>query len=455
MKYLTVFTVLICAMSVAACNPANSQVPTAQTSPYSWIDAPLDGTTRPPNPTIEVISHSSDPLHIVQVELSVNGQVVQTTPNTDAAQTLVMTKQQWSPPGPGNYTLRVRAQNSADVWGEYAQAIVTVGGAALGGIVQGVVYADLNGNGKIEGSEGPLDGVTVNISGCGSPASQTTGADGKFVFTKLPASNPPAGMCLVSVAKSGWVYSGSFPALGMYPVPAVSDPSKPTAFSIFMTHAPGVVPAVIPTPTPSPAPLPPVTIAFTADASTLIQGQCTMIHWQVTNASLVALDNATVNLTGSKQDCPKQTTTHTLRITTLDKQNVQRTLTINVTAPSRIPPAIPTRTLPPPPPPVGCAGSPVISSFSVSPSTINKGGSATLSWGAVMNADSVEIDNGIGGVATPGSTTVSPSVTTVYVLTARCKGVTTTARTVVTVVQPPTFNFRQLPTPTRTPIIVR
>jgi len=116
-----------------ACDSFSAQLPAVQTVPYSWIDAPLDGTVWPPNPCVvqdacEVISHSSDPLHIVQVELSVNGQVVQTTPNTDTTQTLVLTKQQWSPPGPGNYTLMVRAQNSAGVWGEYAQAIVTVGG---------------------------------------------------------------------------------------------------------------------------------------------------------------------------------------------------------------------------------------------------------------------------------------------------------------------------------------
>jgi hypothetical protein len=115
-----------------ACNAINSQLPAVQTVPYSWIDTPLDGTAYPPNPCAaqtgcEVISHSSDPLHIVQVELSVNGQIVQNTPNADTSQTLVLTKQQWSPPGPGNYTLMVRAQNSAGVWGEYAQAIVTIG----------------------------------------------------------------------------------------------------------------------------------------------------------------------------------------------------------------------------------------------------------------------------------------------------------------------------------------
>jgi hypothetical protein len=75
-----------------------------------------------------------------------------------------------------------------------------------------------------------------------------------------------------------------------------------------------------------------------------------------------------------------------------------------------------------PPPPVGCSGMPNISSFTVSPSTIQQGQSATLSWGAVTNADSVSIDPGIGGVASPGSRSVSPSATTTYVLSAHCGG---------------------------------
>ncbi len=364
-----VFLTLLLALVGIGCLPTRTQQAPGQTVPHSWIDAPLDGTALPPNPCaakggscIDVVSHSSDPLHIVQVELSVNGQVVQTSPNVETAQTLALTKQQWAPPGAGNYTLMVRAQNSAGVWGEYAQAIVTV-----------------------QGTE--------------------------------PQPPPVAPPPLV--------------------LPSATPVSKPSAAT--------------------PSPLPAATITFYADATTLTQGQCTTIHWQATNVSQVALDNTTVNPSGSKQDCPNQVVTHTLRVLTLDGQNIQRTLTINVAAPSRTAAPTPTRTLPPPPPPIGCNGTPAISSFSASPSSIPLGGSSTLSWGAVTNADSVEIDNGIGGVAAPGARSVSPNITTVYVLTARCKGATAIARAVVTVVQPPTptLILRQLPTPTRTrtPII--
>ncbi|MCX7841249.1 MAG: Ig-like domain-containing protein, partial [Anaerolineae bacterium] len=73
-----------------------------------------------------------------------------------------------------------------------------------------------------------------------------------------------------------------------------------------------------------------------------------------------------------------------------------------------------------PAPQTGCVGTPSIESFTASPTTISAGGSSTLSWGLVSNADAVEIDQGIGGVATPGSRVVSPATTTTYTLTARC-----------------------------------
>ncbi len=85
------------------------------------------------------------------------------------------------------------------------------------------------------------------------------------------------------------------------------------------------------------------------------------------------------------------------------------------------------------PSPSGCSGTPVISSFEVSPSTINAGESATLSWGLVSNADSVEIDQGIGGVVTPGDISVSPSSTTTYTLTAFCGSTTATSQVTLTV----------------------
>jgi len=97
-----------------------------------------------------------------------------------------------------------------------------------------------------------------------------------------------------------------------------------------------------------------------------------------------------------------------------------------------------------PPPPTGCSGTPNIASFTASaPSvpaaasiTVVAGTTVTLSWGAVTGAESAEVDQGIGGVETPGTRAVTPTTTTVYTLTARCGANTRTAQVIVNVTSP-------------------
>ncbi len=104
--------------------------------------------------------------------------------------------------------------------------------------------------------------------------------------------------------------------------------------------------------------------------------------------------------------------------------------------PTRVPPA---PTAPPTaPPPPACPGAPVLGTFTANPATITAGQSTTLSWGKVENATNVSIDQGIGGVATPDSRTVSPATTTTYTLTATGCGGTVTKQVKVTVNPAPT-----------------
>jgi len=86
---------------------------------------------------------------------------------------------------------------------------------------------------------------------------------------------------------------------------------------------------------------------------------------------------------------------------------------------------------PPPPPPAPTA------SISVSPSSIQAGQSASLTW-QTTNATDVSID-GIGAVQANGSQTVSPNDSTTYHLVAKGSGGTqeATARLTVTQAPPP------------------
>jgi len=85
------------------------------------------------------------------------------------------------------------------------------------------------------------------------------------------------------------------------------------------------------------------------------------------------------------------------------------------------------------PAPSGCVGTPNIASFTASATTITAGSSTTLNYGLVANAQSAEIDQGIGGIETPGSRTVNPTTSTTYTLTAKCGSNIKTAQVTITV----------------------
>jgi rhodanese-related sulfurtransferase len=77
-----------------------------------------------------------------------------------------------------------------------------------------------------------------------------------------------------------------------------------------------------------------------------------------------------------------------------------------------------------------------IYSFQVSPSIIEAGKTANLSWN-VENADTVIIDNGIGSVALTGTRIVSPTINTTYTLTATKSGASKNATAQIILTEPP------------------
>ena len=89
---------------------------------------------------------------------------------------------------------------------------------------------------------------------------------------------------------------------------------------------------------------------------------------------------------------------------------------------------------PPPPPPAATAPAPT-ATISVTPSSINPGGSAVLAW-RTTDATDVSID-GQGTVPAYGTKNVNPSQTTTYHLVARGEGGSTDASATLSVSTPP------------------
>jgi peptidoglycan-associated lipoprotein len=94
------------------------------------------------------------------------------------------------------------------------------------------------------------------------------------------------------------------------------------------------------------------------------------------------------------------------------------------------PPPPPKQELPPP-----AAARPTVT-LQASPSTINKGDSATLSWNST-DATQLSITPDVGSVTAQGSTKVTPSDSTTYTIAATGPGGNATASASVTVAAPP------------------
>lgn len=99
-------------------------------------------------------------------------------------------------------------------------------------------------------------------------------------------------------------------------------------------------------PTPTPPPPPPTVpgISFSADRTTIKQGECVIFRWDVTNVKAVyfhpqgqPFDRYGVAGQASKQECPAATTTYTLRVQLRDDQIREQHIQINVNPVSNMP----------------------------------------------------------------------------------------------------------------------
>jgi len=90
---------------------------------------------------------------------------------------------------------------------------------------------------------------------------------------------------------------------------------------------------------------------------------------------------------------------------------------------------------PTPPPPPPAAARPTVT-LQASPTSINKGESATLTWNST-DATQLTISPGVGDVTAQGNTKITPSDSTTYTITASGPGGSATASASVTVNAPP------------------
>lgn len=162
--------------------------------------------------------------------------------------------------------------------------------------------------------------------------------------------------------------------------------------------------------------------AFVTNPDTIDQGQSTRLVWGCQNATSCSIDNGIGSVptnSGAKYSVsPTQTTTYNLSCTGPGgNSSFPATVTVNIVTVKKVPATV--------------------TSVSVSPVSTPLGTPATLSWTST-NADTCNIDNGIGQVGPNSSTSVNPSQTTTYTITCTGAGGTSAPSTAtLTVYQPP------------------
>lgn len=155
----------------------------------------------------------------------------------------------------------------------------------------------------------------------------------------------------------------------------------------------------------------PAIASFGVDKDSIITGQSATLSWSVTGATSVSISPGIgpVSLTGTESVSPASTTAYTLTASN-DAGNSTASATLKITS----------------------SKTPIITTFSASPDSIKSGEVSTLTWD-IIGAKSINISQGIGGVASKGSTQVTPATTSTYTLTADSDYGTETKSITVTV----------------------
>jgi len=229
----------------------------------------------------------------------------------------------------------------------------------------------------------------------------------------VPVTATPPGELVVAPGGTPVALATPTPGTGA-PEPAGTPPSPPTR-----RPTPGNGAGVEPSATPTAAAVAAAATAtrtrttaesvFWADRYNLAAGECTNLHWDVQNVISVYFNGNPAEGKETRQMCPSQTTTYTLRVNS-NSGTQDRTVTLTV----------------------GANNAQTAVEFTADTTQVNKGQCTMLRWRA-LDVSAVYLNNG--GVAGESSQRVCPEVTTPYELRViNNDGTTVTKRITVSVV---------------------
>jgi len=262
-------------------------------------------------------------------------------------------------------------------------------------IDNGIGAVNVNGSTIVSPTETTT--YTIMVTGRGGTATSTATVTVYYPPPIIDISANPVSILLGESTTLSWssTYADTVVidnGVGSVPVngPVSVSPTETTTYTMTATGPGGISTATITIEV-----IQPPSVDISADPPSIYKGDSTSLSWTSANADTCTIEPGigTVPVNGSISVSPEETTTYTIMATGPGGATTD-TVTINVEDPA-IPPTI---------------------TFNASPTTIPKGGSATISW-STEKGDSAYIDNGVGNVSVNGSVSVSPSNTTTYTIT--------------------------------------
>ncbi len=116
------FFILTISVFISGC-----EMPTAPSGTMVWLDVPVDGITVPEGERLHIEGHASSPEGVDKIEIWINGELLFEVENPSTEDMLSDFSQEWTPPGPGEYTIQVLALGGDGSTSEPDNARIQVG----------------------------------------------------------------------------------------------------------------------------------------------------------------------------------------------------------------------------------------------------------------------------------------------------------------------------------------
>src|ERR671931_439978 len=257
--------------------------------------------------------------------------------------------------------------------------------------------------------------ITFSLSGCGGAAAGNPATPPTAAFSANPTAIVSGQSAMLQWETTNATSVSIMPDIGTVSSSGSQSvqPTQTTTYTLIASGPGGQASQSVTITVAQPVP---PTVTITADPSTIATGQLSTITWSSTNATSITItpsvlgeDQTTLPLSGSAVVSPTATTTYVATATGVGGATATASTTVMLSS--------------------------MQLNFSLNPSTIAPGQSATLSWSTV-GVETLVIDNGVGDVSNQlpnGSVTVTPSVDTTYTATATGPGGTVTQAVAVTV----------------------